>query len=52
MNIDFTPETVGEEYALLVGRVEAAIAYMRNTTYVDKDVVFEILGVKEVVKNG
>lgn len=50
MNIDFTPETVGEEYALLVGRVEAAIAYMKTQAYVDKDVVFEILGAKEVVK--
>lgn len=55
--IDFEPETVGEEYAILVGRIEALNALMEiNEKRCGEDVKFsaemirKLLGIKEVKK--
>ena len=56
-SIDFEPETVGEEYAILVGRIEALNALMEiNEKRFGEDVKFSaevirrLLGIKEVEK--
>lgn len=44
---DFIPETVGEEYAELVGRLKAFEAYLKccvNDSYVRKEVCAAMLG--------
>lgn len=53
--IDFEPETVGEEYAILVGRIEALNALMEiNEKRFGENVKFsakmirKLLGIKEV----
>lgn len=42
---DFTPETAGEEHALLAGRVEAFAAYVVNEKYsISKEMCAAMLG--------
>ena len=43
--IDFTPETAGEEHAMLVGRLEAFAAYVVQEEYsISKEMCASILG--------
>lgn len=56
-SIDFEPETAGEEYAILVGRIEALNALMEiNEKRFGENVKFsaemirKLLGIKEVKK--
>lgn len=43
--IDFTPETVDEEYAMLAGRVEAFASYVVQEKYsISKEMCASILG--------
>lgn len=46
-SVDFVPETVEEEYALLAGRVKAVEAYLdaSDSDYVDKNVLAAMLGI-------
>lgn len=46
-SVDFTPETVEEEYALLAGRLKAVEAYLNasDSDYVDKNVLAAMLGI-------
>lgn len=46
-SVDFTPETVEEEYAMLAGRLKAVEAYLdaSNSDYVDKNVLAAMLGI-------
>ena len=45
---EFVPENNMEEYALLVGRVEAAIAYIKNNGYsLSDDALLAMLGYDE-----
>ena len=55
--IDFEPETIGEEYAILVGRVEALNALMEinekrfgDNVKFPAEVIRRLLGIKEVEK--
>ena len=55
--IDFEPETIGEEYAMLAGRVEALDAVMeidesicKSDAKISVDVVRAILGIKKSKK--
>lgn len=55
--IDFEPETIGEEYAMLAGRVEALDAVMeidesicKSDAKISADVVRAILGIKKSKK--
>lgn len=49
----YVEENVHEEYAVLVGRIEALAAYMESSdsNYVNKDVIYAMLGL-EVSENG
>lgn len=43
--IDFTPETAGEEYAMLAGRVEAFASYVVQEEYsISKEMCAAMLG--------
>ena len=43
--IDFTPETAGEEHAMLVGRLEAFAAYVVQEEYsISKEMCAAMLG--------
>lgn len=46
-SVDFTPETIEEEYALLAGRLKAVKAYLDalDSDYVDKNVLAAMLGI-------
>lgn len=45
---EYTPMTSMEEYTLLVGRVEAAIAYIKNNGYsLSDDALLAMLGYDE-----
>lgn len=46
-SVDFIPETIEEEYALLAGRVKAVEAYLdaSDSNYVDKNVLAAMLGI-------
>lgn len=46
-SVDFIPETVEEEYAMLAGRLKAVEAYLNasNGDYVDKNVLAAMLGI-------
>lgn len=46
-SVDFIPETVEEEYALLAGRVKAVETYLdaSDSNYVDKNVLAAMLGI-------
>ena len=46
-SVDFTPETVEEEYALLAGRLKAVEAFLNasNSDYVDTNVLAAMLGI-------
>lgn len=46
-SVDFIPETVEEEYALLAGRLKAVEAYLdaSDSDYVDKNVLSAMLGI-------
>lgn len=46
-SVDFIPETVEEEYALLAGRLKAVEAYLdaSNSDYIDKNVLAAMLGI-------
>lgn len=45
---DYEPETVGEEFMLLLGRVEALGIYldMEKGNYVDRKIVAAIMGIE------
>ena len=45
--VDFIPETVEEEYALLAGRLKAVETYLdaSDSDYVDKNVLAAMLGI-------
>lgn len=45
---DYEPETVGEEFMLLLGRVEALGIYldMESSNYVDRKTVAAIMGIE------
>ena len=45
---DYEPETVGEEFMLLLGRVEALGIYldMEDSKYVDRKTVAAIMGIE------
>ena len=45
---DYTPETVGEEFTLLLGRVEALGIYLdiEDGKYVDRNTVAAIMGIE------
>ena len=45
---DYEPETVGEEFMLLLGRVEALGIYldMESSNYVDRKIVAAIMGIE------
>lgn len=45
---DYTPETVGEEFMLLLGRVEALGIYLdiEDGKYVDRKTVAAIMGIE------
>lgn len=46
-SVDFIPETIEEEYALLAGRLKAVEAYLdtSDSDYVDKNVLAAMLGI-------
>lgn len=46
-SVDFIPETVGEEYAMLAGRLKAVEAYIdtSDSDYIDKNVLAAMLGI-------
>ena len=46
-SMDFIPETIGEEYALLAGRLKAVEAYLdaSDSDYVNKNVLAAMLGI-------
>ncbi len=46
-SVDFTPETVEEEYALLAGRLKAVEAFLDalDSDYVDKNVLAAMLNI-------
>lgn len=46
-SVDFTPETVEEEYAMLAGRLKAAEAYLdaSDSNYIDKNILATMLGI-------
>lgn len=46
-SVDFIPETVEEEYAMLAGRLKAVEAYINASEidYVDKNVLAAMLGI-------
>lgn len=41
---DFTPERSEEEYALLVGRLEAFAACVDSKNYIEKELIASMLG--------
>ena len=46
-SVDFIPETIEEEYAMLVGRLKAVEAYLNasDSDYVNKNVLAAMLGI-------
>lgn len=46
-SVDFIPETVEEEYAMMAGRLKAVEAYIdaSDSDYVDKNVLAAMLGI-------
>ena len=50
----YIPESLGEEYAFLAGRVAALEGYFStiDSTYVHVETVRKILGIKKKKKNG
>ena len=46
-SVDFIPETIEEEYALLAGRLKAVEAYFdtSDNDYIDKNVLAAMLGI-------
>lgn len=55
--INFEPETIGEEYAILIGRIEALNALMEineqrfgNNVKYPANVIRGLLGIKKVTK--
>lgn len=46
-SVDFIPETVEEEYAMLAGRLKAVEAYLdaSDYDYIDKNVLAAMLGI-------
>lgn len=46
-SVDFIPETVEEEYAMMAGRLKAVEAYLNasDSDYVDKNVLAAMLGI-------
>lgn len=46
-SVDFVPETVEEEYAMLAGRLKAVEAYLDASDYdcIDKNVLAAMLGI-------
>lgn len=46
-SVDFIPETVEEEYAMMAGRLKAVEAYLdaSNSDYIDKNVLAAMLGI-------
>lgn len=41
---DFTPERAEEEYALLVGRLEAFAAYVDKESYISRELIASMIG--------
>lgn len=46
-SVDFVPETIEEEYAMLAGGLKAVESYLdaSNSDYVDKNVLAAMLGI-------
>lgn len=44
-NLMFAPESKGEKALVLMGRVEAAAAYIRKSQYIDREIIADMLGV-------
>lgn len=51
--VNFVPETIEEEYAMLIGRIFALEAYINSTKsdFIDKKACADILGIEWEEKN-
>lgn len=50
MKMDYVTENAAEEYAVLVGRIEALAVYLENESLIDGKVIAAMLGIKLEVK--
>lgn len=50
MKMDYVTENAAEEYAVLVGRIEALAVYLENERLIDSNVIAAMLGIKLEVK--
>lgn len=41
---DYVPEKAEEEYAVLIGRLEAFAAYVDKESYIDRELIASMLG--------
>lgn len=50
MKMDYVTENAAEEYAVLVGRIEALAVYLENERLIDSKVIAAMLGIELEVK--
>lgn len=50
MKMDYVTENVAEEYAVLVGRIEALAVYLQTEKFIDSKVIAAMLGIELEVK--
>lgn len=46
--IDSEPDNAGEEYALMIGRIEAITAYIVHHGQIEKKLFFAMMGLEEM----
>lgn len=46
MKMDYVPENAAEEYALLIGRIEALAVYLETESLIDRKVIAAMLGIE------